>query len=203
MVLRAARCVCDARERQQQTQMLCKNLSGDLSEHGLTCAFVLITCFVSVQNHLKCSTFEFPSESGILRVPFPTAVRMKRISGCREPQSPGYSPIGTATTHSTQYTPHPPGKHPAPGFSFHGNDRKQSFGKQWFFWVALVRDHSGRCCVISDNCQEYWLLSPYPADSKLSYSHARQNQKRQVGATGMEEALSFTGASTTQTLQTG
>lgn len=54
-----------------------------------------------------------------------------------DPQFPGYSAIGTATTHSTQYTPHPPGKHLAPRFHLHGNDGKHWFGKQWFFWLAF------------------------------------------------------------------
>lgn len=122
---------------------------------------MLITHFVSVQKHLKCSTSEFPSESGALRVPFPTIVRMKRISGPTVPRL-----LSHRHCYYPQHPIHasPPWKHPAPTFCFHGTDGKQCFGKQWFgkqwfgkqwfFWVALVRDHSGRCWVISDDCQD-------------------------------------------------
>lgn len=66
-------------------------------------------------------------------------------------------------------------------------------------WKAVIflscsfRDRSGTCCVVSGNCQASWLLSPHPADSKLSCSQATLNQQHQVGATGMEGALGSTG----------
>lgn len=127
-------CVWDAQERQHQTQMLSKNLAGDLLSERFVPLCWLHTLFQckAIQN---AAHLNFLLNLVFWECPFPALWEWR---GFLDPQSPGYSAIGTATTHSTQHVPHPPGKHSAPRLYFHGSD-----GKQWFFWVALFRDHAG------------------------------------------------------------